>query len=68
MAVTRSWERTVAVRIETEKIAPRERHNEWPFLLGATLLVAWGLALVFLGKRRTLWSRPRGSAVANCLI
>jgi cell division protein FtsW (lipid II flippase)/cell division protein FtsI/penicillin-binding protein 2 len=50
MAVTRSWERTVAVRIETEKVAPRERGREWPFLLGATLLVAWGLVLVFYGK------------------
>jgi cell division protein FtsI/penicillin-binding protein 2/cell division protein FtsW (lipid II flippase) len=51
MFATRSWETTVSVELRdrsTEK--PRERRTEFVWLLAASLLVACGLALVFIAK------------------
>ena len=51
MAVTKSWEASVTNRLDFEgKTKSRERQREfWP-LLGASLLVACGLALVYTAK------------------
>lgn len=50
MAITRSWERA-DVRLELTRLpAPPERRLELPWLAGASLLVACGLALVFFAK------------------
>ncbi len=51
MAVTRSWDSAVASRLDLEgKASSPERQREfWP-LLGATILVACGLVLVYTAK------------------
>ena len=51
--ITKSSERVIESRIQKESVAARaapERNREFPFLLGASLLVLAGLALVYLGK------------------
>jgi cell division protein FtsI/penicillin-binding protein 2/cell division protein FtsW (lipid II flippase) len=51
MVVTRSWEHTQAVRLGIgETHVPRERRREMFWLLGASLAIAAGLALVVLAK------------------
>src|SRR5216684_2637085 len=51
MAVTKSWELTQEVRFGLhETPLPRERRREMFWLLGASLVVAAGLALVLLAK------------------
>jgi cell division protein FtsW (lipid II flippase) len=50
MAITRSWEKIEAVRIDAASLRPVERRRELPFLIGASLFVALGLALVYFGK------------------
>lgn len=51
MAVTKSWESSVASRLDFEgkAKAPERRREFWP-LLGASVLVACGLALVYTAK------------------
>ncbi len=51
MAVTKSWESSVASRLDFEGKAkcPERQRELWP-LLGASILVACGLALVFTAK------------------
>lgn len=51
MAVTKSWESSVQSRLDFEgKSKPIERRREFWFLLGATILVACGMALVYTAK------------------
>ena len=50
MAVTRSWEQRAIVQIGFEQRVPPERRRELPWLIGASLVVSAGLALVFLAK------------------
>lgn len=50
MAVTKSWETTVALSVAAAGLKPRERHREFWWLLAASLLVACGLGLVLLAK------------------
>jgi len=53
MAITRSSERAVEIRIREEKLSLPERNRELPFLLCASLLVISGLALVYTGKTQS---------------
>ena len=51
MAVTKSWELSQTVRFGPQEIpVPRERRRELFWLLGASLVVTAGLALVLLAK------------------
>lgn len=51
MAVTRTWDTPVTVELDWhEQPRPLERRQEAWFLLGASVLVAAGLALVFVAK------------------
>ncbi|HEY7306469.1 MAG TPA: FtsW/RodA/SpoVE family cell cycle protein [Bryobacteraceae bacterium] len=51
MAITRSWESSVALKLDIdEKPQLPERHRELYWLLAASLLVACGLCLVLLAK------------------
>ncbi|MBV8071257.1 MAG: FtsW/RodA/SpoVE family cell cycle protein [Acidobacteriaceae bacterium] len=50
MAITKSWETTVALSVAAAEVKPRERQREFWWLLAASLLVACGLGLVLLAK------------------
>src|SRR5579872_3494030 len=50
MAITKSWEHTPVSLTLIEKTTPIERRREFVWLLGASLLVACGLALVYFAK------------------
>src|SRR5262245_43411709 len=51
MAITKSWELSQSVRFGPRDIpVPRERRREMFWMLGASLVVAAGLALVVLAK------------------
>lgn len=51
MAVTRSWEQRVIVQVGPfEKRAPEERRRELPWLVGASMFVCAGLAMVLFAK------------------
>ncbi len=51
MAVTKSWDTSVAVQLDLEKkFNPVERRRELRWLLGASILVSCGIALVVLAK------------------
>lgn len=53
MAITRSSETAVEVRVREQKLRLPERNRELPFLAGASLLVMSGLALVYTGKTQS---------------
>ena len=50
MAVTKSWEATLARSLEHAKAAHEERRRERIWLAGASFIVGCGLALVYLAK------------------
>jgi len=51
VAVTRSWEQRTVVQIGSwEKVAPVERRQELPWLIGASVVVCAGLCLVLYAK------------------
>jgi len=55
MAVTRSWDTTAAVALEqAQEVKPKERRREAWWLLGASALVACGVAMVFIAKTQDL--------------
>lgn len=61
MAVTKSWERSANLLLA--EAAPYSRRDEFVWLLGASLLVAWGLALVCAAKM--LETPEKSAAVLN---
>ncbi len=51
MAITKTWDRGAALELERdETLQPKERRREAWWLLGASLFVACGLAMVFVAK------------------
>jgi len=51
MAITRSWESSIALKLDSREVPKSpERRHEFRWLLGASLLVACGLGLVLLAK------------------
>ncbi len=51
MAITKTWDRGAALELERgETLKPKERRRETWWLLGASLFVACGLAMVFIAK------------------
>lgn len=51
MAITRTWDTAIAATLErAQEIRPKERQREAWWLLGASALVACGLAMVFIAK------------------
>lgn len=61
MGVTKTWESALAAKLESSKDAakPRERQREFIWLAGASLVVACGLAAVFLAKMDGLVYSPK---------
>ena len=53
MAITKSWERSVVLKL-AEEATPAERRRELVWLCGASALVACGLALVCIAKTQEL--------------
>ena len=49
MAITKSWEREVSLKLAADPARP-ERRGEYLWLAGASLLIACGLALVWFAK------------------
>jgi cell division protein FtsI/penicillin-binding protein 2/cell division protein FtsW (lipid II flippase) len=50
MAITKSWETSIALKLNVEEAAAPERRAELVWLIAASLLVACGLVLVLLAK------------------
>jgi cell division protein FtsI/penicillin-binding protein 2/cell division protein FtsW (lipid II flippase) len=66
MAVTKSWETTVALSVAVAETKPRERQREFWWLLCASLLVAAGLGLVLLAKTQDF--DDNNSRLANATL
>lgn len=61
MAVTKTWESALAVKLEATEPAgkPLERRREFFWLAGASIVVAFGLMTVFLAKTQDLVYSPQ---------
>src|ERR1019366_9688179 len=53
MAITKSWDREVALKLTAEP-ARLDRRRDWLWLAGASFLIACGLALVCIAKLQQL--------------
>ncbi len=53
MAITKSWEESAVVPKAIKQAAPVERRREFPFLLASSVLVLWGLGLVYAAKTQS---------------